>query len=234
MFPNNKRKAVTFSFDDGVIQDRRLVKLFNKYGFKCTWNVNSALFGYPGQLTDHGRTVNHTKISIYEVKSLYEGHEVAVHSLYHPDLCKESDDSVILNIETDRIILEKLVGYPIIGMAYPGGTYDDRVVDIIKTKTPIKYSRTIHHSFNFDRQEDLLRFRPTIHAMDFERLDRLIDEFIKLKPEEDQILYIWGHAYEFDFDDTWDRFESIIQKLANRDDIFYGTNKEVLIDSLKL
>ena len=86
MFPGNKRKAVTFSFDDGVVQDRRLVKLFNKYGFKCTWNINSALLNFPGQITDRGHTVNYSKIDIYEVKSLYQGHEVAVHSLFHPDL----------------------------------------------------------------------------------------------------------------------------------------------------
>lgn len=28
----NKKKAVTFSFDDGVTQDVRLVEMFNKYG----------------------------------------------------------------------------------------------------------------------------------------------------------------------------------------------------------
>ena len=230
MFPGNKRKAVTFSFDDGVVQDRRLVKLFNKYGFKCTWNINSALLNFPGQITDRGHTVDYSKIDIYEVKSLYQGHEVAVHSLFHPDLRQESDDSVRLNIETDRLILEKLVGYPIIGMAYPGGVFDDRVVDIIKNKTAIKYSRTIQNTYNFGRQEDLLRFNPTVHSMDFDNLSKLIDKFIEMKPEEDQILFIWGHAYELDFKDTWDRFEEIIKKLAHRDDIFYGTNKEVLID----
>ena len=156
--------------------------------------------------------------------------EVAVHSLFHPDLRQESDDSVRLNIETDRLILEKLVGYPIIGMAYPGGVFDDRVVDIIKNKTAIKYSRTIQNTYNFDRQDDLLRFNPTVHSMDFDNLSKLIDKFIEMKPEEDQILFIWGHAYELDFEDTWDRFEEIIKKLAHRDDIFYGTNKEVLID----
>ena len=230
MFPGNKRKAVTFSFDDGVVQDRRLVKLFNKYGFKCTWNINSALLNFPGQITDRGHTADYSKIDIYEVKSLYQGHEVAVHSLFHPDLRQESDDSVRLNIETDRLILEKLVGYPIIGMAYPGGVFDDRVVDIIKNKTAIKYSRTIQNTYNFDRQDDLLRFNPTVHSMDFDNLSKLIDKFIEMKPEDDQILFIWGHAYELDFEDKWDRFEEIVKKLAHRDDIFYGTNKEVLID----
>ena len=31
---NGKKKAVTFSYDDGVEQDRRLIALFNKYGMK--------------------------------------------------------------------------------------------------------------------------------------------------------------------------------------------------------
>ena len=233
MFPGNKRKAVTFSFDDGVTQDRRLIKLFDKYGFKCTWNLNSLSFDFLGKVEYKGRTAAHDKVSIYEVKSLYAGHEVAVHTLYHPDLCKESDDSIRINIEADRIILEKLVGYPIIGMAYPFGTVDDRVSLIIKENTPIKYSRTVWATYNFDRQDDLLKFRPTVHCLDFDNLSSLVDKFIELKPDKDQILYIWGHAYEFDFDDTWDKFEQIISKLANRDDIFYGTNKEVLIDSLE-
>ena len=38
---NGKMKAVTFSYDDGVTQDKRLISLFNKYGLKCTFNLNS-------------------------------------------------------------------------------------------------------------------------------------------------------------------------------------------------
>ena len=32
------KKAVTFSYDDGIEQDRRLVDIFNSYGMKCTFN----------------------------------------------------------------------------------------------------------------------------------------------------------------------------------------------------
>ncbi|HNX14524.1 MAG TPA: polysaccharide deacetylase, partial [Oscillospiraceae bacterium] len=35
---DNKKKAVTFSYDDGVTQDIRLIELFNKYGMKATFN----------------------------------------------------------------------------------------------------------------------------------------------------------------------------------------------------
>ena len=41
-------KYVTFSFDDGVTQDKRLIELLNKYGLKATFNLNSSLFGLKG------------------------------------------------------------------------------------------------------------------------------------------------------------------------------------------
>ena len=33
-FPGGKAKALTMSYDDGKVQDRRLIDIFNKYGIK--------------------------------------------------------------------------------------------------------------------------------------------------------------------------------------------------------
>ena len=41
----NKHKILTFSYDDGTTQDIRLVELFNKYGMKATFNLNSGKLG---------------------------------------------------------------------------------------------------------------------------------------------------------------------------------------------
>lgn len=38
---NGKNKALTFSFDDGNVDDIRLIKIMNKYGLKGTFNLNS-------------------------------------------------------------------------------------------------------------------------------------------------------------------------------------------------
>lgn len=40
-YPDGKSKAVTFSYDDGVVQDKRLAELFDKYGMKGTFNFNT-------------------------------------------------------------------------------------------------------------------------------------------------------------------------------------------------
>ena len=40
-FKNGFTKAITFSFDDGNIDDIRLIELLKKYGLKATFNLNS-------------------------------------------------------------------------------------------------------------------------------------------------------------------------------------------------
>jgi hypothetical protein len=50
-----------------------------------------------------------------------------------------------------------------------------------------------------------------------------------MKAETPQIFYIWGHSYEFDFAENWDEFEEFCKMMSGHDDIFYGTNKEVLL-----
>ena len=39
-FPEGKAKALTMSYDDGKIQDERLVSIFNHYGIRGTFNLN--------------------------------------------------------------------------------------------------------------------------------------------------------------------------------------------------
>ena len=67
-----KMKAITFSYDDGVTQDKRLVDIFNKYGLKATFNINSELLGRKNQLVREGVTVEHNKLSPSEIKDIYK------------------------------------------------------------------------------------------------------------------------------------------------------------------
>ena len=43
-FPEGKSKAITLSYDDGVFSDYKLVQILNRYGLKCTFNLNSGRF----------------------------------------------------------------------------------------------------------------------------------------------------------------------------------------------
>ncbi len=227
-----KKKAVTFSFDDGVTQDIRLIAILNKYGLKGTFNINSSLLGLKGELVRNNVRISHDKINPSQVKEVYAGHEVAVHTLTHPNLTGENDEAVVYQVEEDRKALERLCGYPVVGMAYPcGGVNNDaRVAKILREKTGVKYSRTITSSYSFAPQkENLHQFNPTVYYID-DDFEETVDKFLASESQEEQLLYIWGHSYEMDAKYiSWEKFERICQKLAGREAIFYGTNKEVLL-----
>jgi peptidoglycan/xylan/chitin deacetylase (PgdA/CDA1 family) len=230
---NGKKKAVTFSFDDGVTQDIRLVEILNKYGLKGTFNLNSAKLG----LVDQGWTVDwgivpRIIINASQVKDVYAGHEVAVHTLTHPNLTTLNDETVIRQVEEDRKALTALCGYEVIGMAYPCGgvNNDERVAKLIQENTGVRYSRTITSTMSFELQKgNLLRFNPTLDCTN-EKTEEVVRKFLALDTDEPQLLYIWGHSYELDYNEScWERFENLCKMLSGKEDIFYGTNKEVLL-----
>ena len=228
---NGKKKAITFSFDDGVWQDRRLIEIFNKYGLKGTFNLNSEAFGMPNTYNAFGKDVNRDRLKEDELKPVYEGHEIAVHTLTHPNLTEQTEEEIIRQVDEDRKNLERIFGYPIVGMAYPCGgvNNDERVAAIIKANTPIRYARTITSTFSFDLQtENLLQFHSTTHFLNG-RVDALADEFLALDTDEPKLFYIWGHSYELDAHDKWEWFDAFCKKISGKADIFYGTNKEVLL-----
>lgn len=225
-------KYVTFSFDDGITQDRRLLALLNKYGLKATFNLNSSLFGLKGGWEQNGKFLSHNKVMPSEVKELYAGHEVAVHTLTHPNLTGEDEETIIYQVEEDRKRLSNLVGYEVYGMAYPCGgvNNDDRVAAIIKGKTGVRYSRTIVSTYSFDLPKNVYRLDPTVGVHQPKDIFQLADQFLSLKPDFPQLFYIWGHSYEFDVMDemSWERFEGFCALISRKEDISYGTNKEVL------
>ena len=227
---HGKMKAVTFSYDDAVTQDIRLIELFNKYGLKGTFNLNSDLLGTGGELIRDGKRVDHIKVAPENIRSVYEGHEIATHSLTHPHLEALSADDIFREVEEDRIKLSELAGYEVVGHAYPFGTYNDEVVRVLKERTGIKYARTVTSTHNFDLQTELITFNPSVyHHKEMDKMFELGEKFISMKTDEPQLFYIWGHAYEFDIHDDWTRFEEFLKMISGHSDIFYGTNRECLL-----
>lgn len=231
---NGKNKAITFSYDDGVTQDIRLTEIFNKYNLKATFNLNSELFGDSYSIVRDGKEIWRYRVQAEDVKHIYDGHEIAAHTLTHPLLPKiEDDNEVIRQVEQDRLNLSELVGYEVVGMAYPGGgiNNDERVAKLIRENTGVKYARVINTTGNFDLQDNLYRFEGTIyHHAEWDKMFETAERFLSLKTDKPQLLYVWGHAYEFDeVPGRWEQFEEFCKMISSKDDIFYGTNKEVLL-----
>ncbi len=226
-----KKKAVTFSFDDGVTQDKRLIELLDRYGLKGTFNLNSGRLDEAKKLFLGGVTVSHVKPRAEEIAGIYKGHEIAAHSVSHPSLRTLSREEVIREVEQDCDTLSGLAGYEVVGFAYPGGDHcvDGDVVRAVREGTRVKYARRTTATGRFDLPEDWIDFYPTIQCCEFDRLNALAEEFIRMTPDSPKLFYVWGHSFEFDAnEDGWGRFERFCRRISGREDTFYGTNLQCL------
>lgn len=222
-FPGGKQKSLTFSYDDGVFQDMRLVEIFDKFGLRGTFNLNGGLF------SPEGTTKNaiHTRMPKSICRELYKNHEVALHGLTHPFLEQLPSAKCVNEILEDKKILEDMTGKIIRGMAYPYGTYNDKVVNALNA-CGVVYSRTTISTENFNLPTDWLRLPATCHHNN-PRLMDLAKNFIGETPPvyPPKLFYVWGHSYEFDMNDNWNVIEEFADFLAGRNDVWYATNIEI-------
>lgn len=230
-FPEGKAKAVTFSYDDGVIEDKRFSSTLTEYGLKGTFNLNCDVLRKGNGFSDE------------DVKSylLDKGHEIAVHG------CNHRAEGVLRPIEGIRDVLEcrfeleKKYGIIVRGMAYPdsGVTYFANQASYESIKNYLKeldivYARTLGgDNDSFALPADWHRWMPTAHHSN-PKIMEYVDKFLALNTEnrwgprdEANLLYIWGHSYEFERNGNWELLDEICTKLAGKPDIWYATNMEI-------
>lgn len=221
------KKAVTFSYDDGVTQDRRLVDLFNTYGMKATFNLNTGIQSEESCFEIDGVPICRMN-QADDLVELYRGHEIAVHGLTHASPTEMDRQELEQEFLTDAENIERIYGKYPAGMAYAYGNYNDGVISYLQ-EIGIRYGRTVECSHGFAMPEDRMRLKATCHHNDV-RLFELAEKFLEAEPAEDAplLFYIWGHSYEFEVHHNWGRMEKLCRMLSGHQDIFYGTNAECL------
>lgn len=220
-------KFLTLSFDDGVKQDERFIKLLDERGLKCTFNINSGLLGTVHNIGFWDGEVPHDEVEADRVREIYCNHEVAVHTITHPRLDLLDEAGVIKEVGEDQRVLCELSGQDVFGMAYPGGPYyTDETIRIILEHTPVRYARNIKATHNYSLPANFMEWQPTCYWRE-EAARYLIKKFAELEPAEDSLLYVWGHSYEFDMWDGWDFITELLDIMAGHDDITYVTNGEI-------
>lgn len=217
-FPEGKAKALTMSYDDGKVQDERLVSIFNKYGIKGTFNLNYGLM--------EGKNVP-PRLPRERVAELYRGHEVATHTMTHPTIARCPLTEAAEEILEDRKGLERLTGGLVRGHAYPNGSYSEPIKQLFR-QLGIAYGRVVESVPDFELPKDPLEWHPTCHHNDPELMKKA--EFFAdfHKRQYLKLMYVWGHSYEFDDRDNWEVIEQFCEFMGGRDDIWYATNIEII------
>ena len=226
LYPDFKLKAMTLSYDDGIIQDKELIKRMNKWGLKGTFNLNSGKQGDEKYREDiYGTQIDCSHLDLRENKNIYKGHEIASHTRSHPFLERLTKEEQEAEFTSDIAELKAIFNQEIRGSAYPFGTYDSSTLEVLD-KVGIKYARTVKSTYSFLRPFNFLLWHPTIHHRD-PLLMEYVDKFINEKDMELPLLYIWGHAYEFAIDHNFDLIDEVGKKVSSQKDIYFATNIEI-------
>ncbi len=212
-------RAVSFTFDDGRYEDYRLVELFNKYGLKGSFHLNN-----PGFLTSCGYK-EEPLVDPADYEKLYKGHEVSCHLYHHPFSKWTPTASLLGEVCDNKRSLESYCRYPVRGMSYPYGSFDQRVIDILRA-AGMEYSRTAKDTYGFGLPEDFMRWDPTCHWSEAEGL--LEKFFSPMNYDFMRFFYIWGHSYEFSSEEKWADMERLCEKISRRGDVWYATNIEIV------
>lgn len=230
-WPEGKRGAFTTSYDDGRMEDFRLASIMRENGIKGTFNVNTGLF-WAEEKPDPEEKPLHRRMRRSEFLRFAAEYkdlaEIAVHCVTHPDLSTLSAPEIVREVVDDRAAIEEALGTICRGMAYPYGRTNDLAVSAIAS-CGIAYSRTVRATKDFAIPADWLRLDPTCHHTVPELFD-LFDAFLEQieSPKTlPKLFYLWGHAYEFDDNDDWDRIEDFLKKAGGNPYVWYATNIEI-------
>lgn len=223
-FPDFKQKAVTFSYDDDVVFNERLIEIFKKYGVKATFNLNGGRFA-----AETGERI----LSATDAAKLFSDNdfEIAMHGYRHFSLAQTEKSTAAMEILKDRETLENIFGRIIKGLAYGNGSFNSDVIALMKN-IGVKYARTIRNTRDFKLPEDFLAWHPTCHHGD-PMLNELFDKFMSIKQnrlhDADPLLFfVWGHAYEFNDKNNWNLIEKFLDKvMVFKDELYFGTCGEI-------
>lgn len=239
-FPEGRAKALTFSFDDGVIQDEWLVETLHANKMKGTFNINSGLCMYDE--VDYDK-LNPLYFPIKDIQKrltrdkfiqLFCGSEmeVACHGYTHAQLDLLDTASILRELIFDRTELERVVKKNVRGFAYPQGSTNDIVISCMR-QCGLLYGRLAGASFSLAVPSDPYRIMPSCHYLQDEAYD-FAKKFIQKEITSGvfdwntnaALLYIWGHGYEMRTPEDYRKAENLIKLLAGREEIWYCTNIE--------
>ena len=224
LYPDGKSKAFNVSYDDGVLQDKELIQMLNKYGIKGTFNLNSDLMKQESAwFHECGMVVK--RLSEKAAKGLYDGHEVASHTLTHPYMESLSAEQILHEMAADRDNLQALFDTEIVGFAVPFDYYSDLIKECAKI-AGFEYARTSEMSGAYTLPEDCYSWPAGIFHLSPE-LEAYVEDFLDTD-EELALCQIVGHSYDLDAERIWDKMEALFAKVSDNKDVWFATHIELV------
>ena len=198
-------------WDDGDVDDIRLVEILKKHGARATFNICPGGSKSKRRLAhDFGGKHHVYRLGLDEMPQVYEGFCIGGHTMTHPLLPKIDPDRAFAELVECNQYIEKHFGQAACGMAYPCGAYDDAVKELVR-KAGYRYSRTVGNVHLRLNTADPMALHTHCHflAPDFWEKCEAVKAI-------DGDFYFWGHTFELMNDDArWHELDTTIGRLTD-------------------
>jgi peptidoglycan-N-acetylglucosamine deacetylase len=232
------RVYVTTSWDDGHELDLRLASVLAAHGMAGTFYLSPQCREIPS-----GK-----RLGPGAMRELAEGHEIGGHTLTHPRLTDLPAHEARSEILEGKDAIENSIGRSVTSFCYPYGAYAEGHPDMVRA-AGYTVARTVDR-FRTDPPTDLLRMGTTVHAYrhladgpqvlrrarsprqavalwrNWDLLGRRMFEEVR---SIGGVFHLWGHSWEIDANDDWQRLRSVLDELSDKDAVFV-TNGELAIE----
>lgn len=236
--PENKKVIVTTSWDDGHVLDFRLAELMKKYGVRGTFYISPF---------DHELPLE-KRLTENQIREIGADFEIGAHTMTHRPLPTISLAEATKEIIDSKKYLEEVIGAPVLSFCYPRGEYTAQHAVAVKD-AGYKLARTVSR-FSYDLGTNPFEMPTTIHTydhfLDIWGVIKLANfnpfRFIGLYRNWEKqaivqfnhvmqnggVFHLWGHSWEVDNHQDWNRLEYVFAHIGNREGVEYVPNKELL------
>lgn len=224
LYPGGKKKAFNITYDDGVRQDVRFVALLNRYGVKGTFNLNSELMRQEFSWT-HPSGMEVRRLSEEAVRHLYDGHEIASHTLTHPYMHDLPRWELDRQLGRDRKNLEEIFHREVKGFAVPFDYYSEEIAACAES-CGFEYARMSDVTENYTPCTDWYHWETGFYHV-MPGLTDYAAGFLHTD-QELAVCQIVGHSYDLDTENLWGTVELILAAVSAREDVWMCTNLELV------
>jgi len=213
--------SITFSWDDGAMEDIKLLHLLEKYSIP-------SIFFIPAQ--NHERPVLN-KNDILKISE--SGQEVGAHTFSHAFLTKIDKENVFKELNNGKLFLENIIGKEVKHFCLPGGFYNNTIINqSLKLFSTVRTAKSccirptqqiINPTFHFFNRgyksllyhsiknsplllELLLKNSKNYNYFDFIKIT--LDQLSQKNNFYD--IHIWGHSWEIEKEQLWEQLDDFL------------------------
>lgn len=235
-------KIITTSWDDGHKESKIMAELLYKYNLQGTFYVPSnALVGKKVEIMSPDEKF----LSKKELQVISKDFEVGAHGVTHRFLNDVSKEEAKKEIEWSKKTLENMIEKEIHGFAYPGGKFNEKIIELVKNAN-YSYARTVgggklDFSERFKVPTTLFCYNNLIRRIKFSFLapfsevfafggdwiKSVLKAFENLK-QSGGVLHIAEHPKSLRNSKFRENIEKVFSQISNHPDIEYLNNKETV------